>query len=45
VATAAALASKIVLVIIAKPPDGWLIPLREHQMYIQVNRILLNHIN
>jgi hypothetical protein len=45
VATAAALASKIVLVIIAKPPDGWLIPLREHQMYIQVNRNLLNHIN
>src|SRR3546814_1843095 len=38
VVIAAALASKIVLVIIAKPPDGYLIPLREHQMYIQVNR-------
>src|SRR3546814_8264129 len=32
VVIAAALASKIVLVIIAKPPDGYLIPLREHQM-------------
>ena len=40
IATIAALASKIVLVIIAKPPDGWLIPLREHQMYIQVNKNL-----
>src|SRR3546814_12611898 len=35
VVIAAALASKIVLVIIAKPPDGYLIPLREPQMYIR----------
>jgi hypothetical protein len=39
-AQTAAPASKTVLIFIAKPPFGCVTHLREHQMYIQVNKNL-----